>query len=802
MKIFQKTLLIAAAALAFAACSEDFDSTVDPNVGGSEPEGEKVAMTFGLAVPDMVVSENAALPGTKAAADDSFSVSLGGAVTRTDGYDEDRANELKLESAVKDLWVIQFSADAPTATKQVCKHYSNIVDNKVSVDLYNNNGAKTPVYFVANAGADAFAAYETGKTGAQPLSLKQFKELSLNVPETGYAGDLATNGLPMLADTLLSAVTGEETIRLKRTVAKVELILKQENFDALTVSNVQICDAPKKFYYSDNATQLKALKANYSSGENGKGHFDNVFVTKSIADLKTGAQRIVFYIPENMRGEGTAGSPESKNWWNAPLHSSYIEIIGTHTDGSLTTDVEYCIFPGKDNTNDFNIERNNYYKITATIRGANFNGDGRVTVAGKAIDLNATNDNQTANCYIVEKTTQIYCFNASTMGNGVNVPACSTTQNSVTQDQQAIVAKTDMKPAKAAVLWEAGPSGHAKELISNVKVDTEENKVYFSTSGMLGGDRIPGNALIATYANATTTDVLWSWHIWFTQNDLDETGVTHKSSFGGGARIFKVMNRNLGADSNPEADAASYGLLYQWGRKDPFVGAGKLHSTAKEFAPSSKTDWDTDVVAAKAVPGATGATDGLKRIQYAVAHPTTFITYYVKDDAGAETYDWVGGNSWANQFDALWGNPNKVATIDATHANTAGYVKTMYDPCPVGWRMPAQDTWTNFTTTHGNTWTLSEFNVVTKTTAAFDASVGWVFYTGGTPATAYYPAAGYRHDASGALTNVSTYGYYWSSSSYAAGNINAGFLYFNSGYVSPLGSGGRAAGLSVRCVQE
>ena len=63
------------------------------------------------------------------------------------------------------------------------------------------------------------------------------------------------------------------------------------------------------------------------------------------------------------------------------------------------------------------------------------------------------------------------------------------------------------------------------------------------------------------------------------------------------------------------------------------------------------------------------------------------------------------------------------------------------------------------------------------------------------------PAAGYRHDASGALTNVSTNGYYWSSSSYAAGNINAGFLNFNSGNVNPLNNGNRAAGLSVRCVQ-
>ena len=64
------------------------------------------------------------------------------------------------------------------------------------------------------------------------------------------------------------------------------------------------------------------------------------------------------------------------------------------------------------------------------------------------------------------------------------------------------------------------------------------------------------------------------------------------------------------------------------------------------------------------------------------------------------------------------------------------------------------------------------------------------------------PAAGYRSNASGALTNVGTEGLYWSSSSYAAGNINAGNLNFHSGNVNPLNGNNRANGFSVRCVQH
>ena len=80
------------------------------------------------------------------------------------------------------------------------------------------------------------------------------------------------------------------------------------------------------------------------------------------------------------------------------------------------------------------------------------------------------------------------------------------------------------------------------------------------------------------------------------------------------------------------------------------------------------------------------------------------------------------------------------------------------------------------------------------------AGVG--FFGAFIPAIASFTAAGYRHCESGDLTSVGGSGNYWSSSSYAAGNINAGYLGFNSGLVYPLGNASRAGGLSVRCVQE
>ena len=70
------------------------------------------------------------------------------------------------------------------------------------------------------------------------------------------------------------------------------------------------------------------------------------------------------------------------------------------------------------------------------------------------------------------------------------------------------------------------------------------------------------------------------------------------------------------------------------------------------------------------------------------------------------------------------------------------------------------------------------------------------------PSDCLLPATGYRNTSTGALSNVGANGNYWSSSSYAAGNPNAGDLNFNSGAVNPLNNTNRANGLSVRCVQH
>lgn len=51
------------------------------------------------------------------------------------------------------------------------------------------------------------------------------------------------------------------------------------------------------------------------------------------------------------------------------------------------------------------------------------------------------------------------------------------------------------------------------------------------------------------------------------------------------------------------------------------------------------------------------------------------------------------------------------------------------------------------------------------------------------------------------MFDVGVQGDAWSSSSYASGNYNAGYLAFNASLVNPLNGTNRANGLPVRCVQ-
>ena len=146
-------------------------------------------------------------------------------------------------------------------------------------------------------------------------------------------------------------------------------------------------------------------------------------------------------------------------------------------------------------------------------------------------------------------------------------------------------------------------------------------------------------------------------------------------------------------------------------------------------------------------------------------HPTTFITYYNNSN-----YDWYYTGS---------------SSTDNTRWQSE---KTIYDPCPAGWRVP--DGGIN------GVWDKAGFD-----DQGYDSSnEGMLFGSGVSSPATWYPASGDRNGNDGSLDGVGNYGSNWSVTPY--GYYACGFLFYSYGYVFHTNYCYRAYGLSVRCLQE
>ncbi|MDR1743350.1 MAG: Ig-like domain-containing protein [Dysgonamonadaceae bacterium] len=105
------------------------------------------------------------------------------------------------------------------------------------------------------------------------------------------------------------------------------------------------------------------------------------------------------------------------------------------------------------------------------------------------------------------------------------------------------------------------------------------------------------------------------------------------------------------------------------------------------------------------------------------------------------------------------------------------------DPCPVGWRVPAQEELESLLNT--------DYEWITQ-----NGVTGTVF--GSAPNTIFLPAAGYRINDNGMMRIVGSDGFYWSSSQ--SNNIYVRTFDFQKGYAS-MYNDFRNFGFSIRCVK-
>ena len=162
--------------------------------------------------------------------------------------------------------------------------------------------------------------------------------------------------------------------------------------------------------------------------------------------------------------------------------------------------------------------------------------------------------------------------------------------------------------AAASVLWETFGTSDAPKPCDLIKsLCYQDGYIAFQTADTFK----EGNAVIA--AKDADGAILWSWHIWFTDQPEEQVYFNNAGT---------MMDRNLGATSAAPGDAGALGLLYQWGRKDPFLGSSSVSSS---MTAASTITWPSYAYSAT--------------IEYATANPTTFIA------GNSDNYDWCVSNS-------------------------------------------------------------------------------------------------------------------------------------------------------------
>ena len=344
----------------------------------------------------------------------------------------------------------------------------------------------------------------------------------------------------------------------------------------------------------------------------------------------------------------------------------------------------------------------------------------------------------------------------------------------------------------AKIVW-----SDEKDLVTSPSVAHDASGDGYLDFEVKQSDIKSGNAVVAVTKGGT---VVWSWHLWFApKSALNKIEVTNhqgvKYNFteetlgwkpkgeistynaprtvkvkveqtiaNGGVKLFTVIN----ITQNPGGKKEGISTLYQFGRKDAFPGTN-------EALPQGSIN--------KNAGNNMSIINGIQNPQ----------NFYINGDS------WYNNPPTGYSYYNLWSADNTT-----TDYNDNAVIKTVYDPCPVGFKMPASNAFTGFTS--NGLYQMTAANINANGTAdspgtKYSTNYGHNFWTNSSKnATIFFPASGYRDGNNGLLINDGYIGFYWSAVPY---NKRYGLvLYFTWTYVDPRSFYGDSFGLSARPVSE
>lgn len=427
----------------------------------------------------------------------------------------------------------------------------------------------------------------------------------------------------------------------------------------------------------------------------------------------------------------------------------------------------------------------------------------------------------TANCYVISAPGHYMIplvYGNAIKNGGTNRSAYATSSLPVTNVGTALNPLVDHNGKSITDPWIEKTNGKANNGINTAQVTWADEKDLVTLSGNpiyrdVSGNAFvkfevkkenikSGNAVISVKKGSTT---LWSWHLWFApKNALDKIAVTNKQGstyeFTNEAlgwkptawqgtpyqrpRTIKVkVKQTIGKKQEAvititqlpgTTSRTGYTTQYQWGRKDAFPG--------KSGQPAQGTiTWNA------------GSNMYMQTI---IQNPQNYYTAGYNGDGSLNAEAWFAKYY---TFYNLW-SMNQKDKVTMNQANSQTVVKTIYDPSPVGFSVPANDAFTGFTENGLNG---GRINVDgTDNAQTYNNNFGHNFWTNSSKTeTIFFPATGYREAKDGNIVSYyGNYGDYWTAT--PTDMNNGSVMGFDVNSVSPLYRNIRAFSFAVRPVAE
>lgn len=355
-------------------------------------------------------------------------------------------------------------------------------------------------------------------------------------------------------------------------------------------------------------------------------------------------------------------------------------------------------------------------------------------------DLSMVNGSRsTANCYIVSAggTYKFPMVYGNAIKNGVDntnayKPTGASTNYFVTPfyhgtdeahyswgTDNGEITKAEIEHADdAKVLWNSEPN-----LVKDAKISADGKFVEFSVDQSKIKE---ASAIIAVTRGTTNRNVLWSWHIWITSKDvvgtdnsyfmLEPLGFRHTKWQGTTyekdrkvrltvtqTRTRKTATVEFTQKASPMVREGEV-MYYQQGRKDPLTKANGFYWQGNQN------------------------NSGLVLL-HSVNYPMQMgaARRYNRTGVSKGNWDWCWNPDENGTYFNLWDANNRQG-----HGYTGAFVKTVYDPSPVGFRVPR----------------LAEFEKINN---------------GNNDKKAFIPLTGVLSYEDFTITNKGTNGYYWTS---------------------------------------